>query len=150
MDGVACVERLRRVAPNANIVMLTIHEDSDTIFRALCAGAAGYLPKTSSADEICDAIVTVKDGGAAMNAQIARRVLSLFSQFAAPAWDYDLSSRERETLEHLVAGKTKSQIADALNLSVHTVDSHIRNVYAKLEVHSRSDAVAKALRERLV
>ena len=150
MDGVACVERLRRIAPRSEIVILTIHEDSDTIFRALCAGAAGYLPKTSSAVQICEAILTVVKGGAAMNAQIARRVLSLFTQFTAPAWDYELTSRERETLEHLVGGKQKAQIAHSLSLSVHTVDSHIRNVYAKLEVHSRSDAVAKALKERLV
>ncbi len=150
LDGVSCVERLRRITPRSEIVMLTIHEDNDTIFRALCAGAAGYLPKTSSAEEICQAVATVHRGGAAMNSQIARRVLTLFTQFSTPAWDYGLTIRERETLEHLVNGKSKPQIAETLCLSVHTIDSHVRSVYAKLEVHSRSDAVVKALRERLV
>ena len=150
IDGVECVSRIRRCVPNSEVVMLTIHEDPDTIFRAICAGAAGYLPKTSTASEIEDAIRTVSGGGAAMNAQIARRVLTLFSQFAAPAWDYKLSTRETETLQPLVEGRSKADIADKLHLSVHTVDSHVRNVYSKLEVHSRSAAVAKALRERLV
>lgn len=130
--------------------MLTVHQDTDTIFQAVCAGASGYLLKTATPEAIVAAIDEVRAGGAAMDAQIARRVLRLFAALAAPAADYGLSDRETEILNLLVDGLTKHQIAERICLSPHTVDGHIRNIYGKLHVHNRSEVVAKALRERLV
>ena len=150
MSGVEGAEHFRREAPAVPVVMLTVHQDTDTIFRALCAGASGYLLKTATPTAIVDAVGEVRAGGAAMDARIARRVLELFAARLAPRTDYGLSDREREILHLLVDGRTKRQIAEALHLSPHTIDGHIRNIYGKLHVHSRSAVVAKALRERLV
>ena len=150
MTGIDGVRRLKTVSPATHVIMLTIHEDNDTIFNALCAGASGYLLKMSPAEKIFEAITATHQGGSVMNAQIARRVLNMFTQFAAPKWNYDLTEREKEVLQMLVDGKTKAQIGEALFLSYHTIDTHMRNIYTKLHVHSRSDAVVKALRERLV
>ncbi|MEM6327443.1 MAG: response regulator transcription factor [Bacteroidota bacterium] len=150
MSGVEGAQRFQERAPAVPVVMLTVHQDTDTIFRALCAGASGYLLKTATPDAILDAIGEVRAGGAAMDAQIARRVLDLFATRLAPRTDYGLSDREREILHLLVDGLTKRQIAERLHLSPHTIDGHIRNIYGKLHVHSRSEVVAKALRERLV
>ncbi len=150
MSGIELVERLRPVALGTAIVMLTIHEDNDRIFDALCAGASGYLSKTATVDEIIDAIRDVMRGGAAMSPQIARRVLNMFAQFNAPRFDYGLTDREIDVLNELVAGKTKKKIAKDLFLSVYTVDTHLRSVYAKLHVNTQTAAVAKAINEKLV
>lgn len=150
MSGVEGVRRIKQISPSTQVVMLTIHEDNDTIFQALCAGATGYLLKMSPTQKIFEALEEVSRGGAPMNGQIARRVLNMFTQLTTPRWDYQLTDREKEILELLVGGRTKNQIADALFLSYHTVDTHLRNIYAKLHVNSRSDAVVKALRERLI
>lgn len=150
MSGIECVKRFKVISPATHVVMLTIHEDNDRIFNALCAGASGYLLKMSTGAKICEAIEEVHAGGAAMTPQVARRVLNIFSQLNAPRWDYQLTDREKEILELLVDGATKEQAAEALFLSFHTIDTHIRNIYAKLHVNSRTDAVTKALRERLV
>lgn len=150
MGGVEGAEQFAVRAPAVPVVMLTVHQDTDTIFRALCAGASGYLLKTATPEAIVGAIAEVRAGGAAMDAQIARRVLDLFTAMAAPAPDYGLSDRETEILHLLVDGLTKRASAERLFLSPHTVDGHIRNIYGKLHVHSRSEVVAKALRERLV
>ena len=150
MSGIEGVQRIHAISPATHIVMLTIHEDNDTIFRAICAGASGYLLKMSSTGKIFEAIQEARTGGVVMNAQIARRVLNMFTQFATPKQDYDLTEREEEVLQHLVDGKKKTQIADALFLSFHTIDTHMRNIYSKLHVHCRSDAVKKAIQERLV
>lgn len=150
MGGVEGVERFQARAPAIPVVMLTVHQDTDTIFRAICAGASGYLLKTATPEAIVAALDEVRAGGAPMDAQIARRVLDLFARLATPRADYGLSDRETEILRHLVDGHTKREIAEALFLSPHTIDGHVRNVYAKLHVHSRGEVVAKALRERLV
>lgn len=150
MSGIEGIRGVRARSPASHVVMLTVHEDSDRIFEALCAGASGYLLKPSSADGIVEAVRAARDGGAPITPRIARRVLDLFAQLAVPKADYGLTEREREVLEALVAGKTKREIAGQLFVSYHTVDMHVRNVYAKLHVHSRGRAVAKALRERLV
>jgi DNA-binding CsgD family transcriptional regulator len=92
----------------------------------------------------------VREGGAAINPQIASQVLGMFADLAVPQGDYDLTAREREVLEQLVDGKTTKRIASDFDISYHTVDMHIRNIYTKLHVHSRSGAVAKALKERLI
>jgi DNA-binding NarL/FixJ family response regulator len=150
MDGIEGVGRIRGLAPALPVVMLTVHQDNDRIFQAICAGASGYLLKSAPRENLLDALRRVLGGGAALNAQIARRVLDMFAQLAPPRNDYGLSDREREILQGLVDGLTKAEIAEHLFLSPHTVDNHVRNIYAKLHVHNRSVAVAKALRERIL
>lgn len=150
MSGIEAIERFKGLSPTSHIVMLTVHEDNDKIFEAICAGASGYLLKPSSAEQIVEAVRTARHGGAAINPQIASKVLNMFADIAASQGDYDLTDREREVLEQLVEGKTTQRIADDFALSYHTVDMHIRNIYTKLHVHSRSGAVAKALKERLI
>lgn len=149
MDGIEGVREVRRRAPSTRVVMFTVHEDDDRVFEAICAGASGYLLKPSSSDELRVAVEEMRRGGAAINARIARRVLDLFQNLAAPRHDYGLTEREREVLGLLVDGLSKKQIAARLILSEHTIHSHVRNIYEKLEVHSRGGAVAKAVRERL-
>lgn len=150
MSGIELVERVRAFAPHTQMVMLTIHEDNDRIFEAICSGASGYLLKTATPEEILSSIREVLGGGAPMTPQIARRVLGLFSQVKSPRWNYDLTDRERDVLEELVKGNTKKEIAKVLFLSPHTVDTHLRNIYQKLHVNSRTEAVVKAIRENLI
>ncbi len=150
MSGIEGMQKVHAMSPKTAIVMLTVHEDNDRIFDAICAGAGGYLLKPSNAETIRSAVFAAQRGGAAINPQIAQRVLSMFSRLAVPRGEYGLTEREREVLQIMVDGLTKQQIADRLILSYHTVDMHIRNIYTKLQVHSRSGAIAKALKERLV
>jgi DNA-binding NarL/FixJ family response regulator len=150
MDGIEGAARIQALAPNTRIVMLTVHEDRDRVFRALCAGATGYILKVGTADAVVGAVEELRRGGIPMSAQIARRVLEIFHRWSAPAREYGLSDREREVLQFLVDGLGQKEIAARLDLSQHTVNSHIRNIYGKLHVHTRTTAVAKALRERLV
>jgi DNA-binding NarL/FixJ family response regulator len=150
MSGLEGIARIKAVSPASQIIVLTIHEDDDRVFDALCAGAVGYLLKPASGGSIIDAVTTARSGGAPMNAFVARRVLAMFTDRARPRGDYGLTDREREILQLLVDAHSQKQIATALFLSPHTVDTHIRNLYAKLHVHSRSGAVAKALQERLI
>lgn len=150
MSGIEGIRRITTISPASHLVMLTVHEDNDKIFRALCAGASGYLLKPSSGPEIKEAIRAARTGGAPINPQIADKVLAMFTELAVPKGDYGLSDREREVLEALVEGGTKRRIAGDLHISFHTVDMHVRNIYEKLQVHSRSGAVAKALKERLI
>lgn len=150
MSGIECTRRIRQHYPSIPVVMLTVHQTNDRIFEAICAGAAGYLLKSATREEILRGIENVLDGGGAMDRQIARRVLEMFSRMATPHADYGLTEREREILQHLVDGLTKQQIAERLALSPHTVDGHVRNIYTKLHVNTRGGAVAKAVRERLL
>lgn len=150
IDGISAIPQLREAAPGAAIIILTVFEDEEKIVRAICAGAAGYLLKTTTPEELARAIREVLDGGAPMNGRIARRVLEMFSRLAPRQNDYGLTEREREILQLLVDGFIKKEIAGRLGLSVHTVDTHLRNIYGKLEVNTRTGAVAKALKERLV
>lgn len=150
MSGIEGIEQFKALSPTSHVVMLTVHEDNDKIFEAICAGASGYLLKPSSAEEIADAVRAARYGGAPINPQIAEKVLTMFADLAVQKGNYDLTDREREVLEELVDGKTTQRIADDFDLSYYTVDMHVRNIYTKLHVHSRSGAVAKALKERLV
>jgi DNA-binding NarL/FixJ family response regulator len=150
ISGVECVKAIRRRNPAIPVVMLTVHQSNDRIFEAICAGASGYLLKSCSRDDLMNSIENVLDGGAAMDAQTARRVLQMFTRMATPQADYGLSGRELEILQHLVDGETKNAIAQTLGLSPHTIDGHVRNIYTKLHVNNRSGAVAKALRENLL
>ena len=150
MDGIEGVKRIKSISPATDILMLTVFEEEEKIFKAICAGANGYLVKSSPGDEIVHAIQEVLDGGAPMNAQIARKVLDMFSGLAAPKNEYGLTEREKDILRLMTDGLTKKLIADKLFVSYHTIDTHFKNIYVKLQVHTRSGAVAKVLKEHLI
>jgi DNA-binding NarL/FixJ family response regulator len=150
MGGIAGIRQIKSRSPTTHIVVLTVHEDDDNVFEALCSGACGYLLKPASTDRIIEAIHLALSGGAPMSAFIARKVLRLFRHHVRPRADYGLTDREREILHLLVEDHTQKEIAAKLFVSPHTVDTHLRNIYAKLQVHSRSGAIVKALRERLL
>jgi DNA-binding NarL/FixJ family response regulator len=154
IDGIEGTRRIRSLSPATAVVILTVHDDDERVFAAICAGASGYLLKPTAPERIAELVRLVERGGAPINPFIARRMLEVFQRRlpAAPAPEegYGLSPREREVLELLVDGLTMRQIAEREQLSYHTVDKHLRNVYAKLHVRSRSKAVAKAVREKLV
>lgn len=149
MNGIEAVTKIKAVSPSTRIIMLTAFDSHDKIFRAICAGATGYLLKTSSAERIIESIHEVHAGGAPMTPQVARSVLDMFARLAMPHHDYGLTAREQRILELMIQGLIKKEIAAQLSLSYHTVDTHLRNIYAKLQVHTRTGAVAKALKERL-
>ncbi|HWD21215.1 MAG TPA: response regulator transcription factor [Verrucomicrobiae bacterium] len=148
MDGIECVRRLKPQLPGTQIVMLTVFEDTDKIFRALAAGASGYLLKRLAPAKLLEAIREVHQGGSPMSAPIARKVVQ--SLQAAPLREEnpaELSPREREVLNGLAEGQAYKQIADGLGVSIHTVRNYIRRVYEKLHVRSSAEAVAKFLRQ---
>lgn len=149
MNGVDAVRRIKAISPATRIIMLTVFDDHDKIFRAICAGASGYLLKTSAIEKILESIKDVYAGGAPMTPKVAHSVLDMFSRMGVPHQDYGLTSREQRILELMTEGLLKKEIAEKLDLSYHTVDTHLRNIYTKLHVHTRSGAVAKALKERL-
>lgn len=150
LNGIQLIPELRRLSPSSKIIIITIHDDDENVFNAICAGASGYLLKDLSADKIVTSINEVMNGGAPMNSHIAKKVLGMFRNQNLKFDGYSLSEREKEILSLLVEGLSKKQIAEKIFLSHHTVDSHIRNIYAKLEVHSRSSAISKAIREKLL
>jgi DNA-binding NarL/FixJ family response regulator len=149
-NGIDAIQKIKSISPSTRIVMLTVFADHEKIFRAICAGASGYLLKTSSMEQIIESIHEAVAGGAPMTPRIARSVLQMLSKTAKPQSDYDLTAREQKILELMTQGLIKKEMADRLSLSYHTVDTHLRNIYAKLHVHSRTGAVAKALKEQLL
>ncbi|MCK9407843.1 MAG: response regulator transcription factor [Bacteriovoracaceae bacterium] len=150
MSGLDGIEKFKALIPSIHIIILTVYDDNDKVFKALCAGVSGYLLKDSSPEKIIDSIKEVLAGGAPMNMPIARKVLAMFSQFKVKKSDYGLTEREKEILQRMVSGLTKQQIADILFLSFHTVSSHLKNIYTKLHVNTRSGAVSKAYKENLL
>ena len=151
MSGIEGIPQLKAIAPATHIIMLTVFDDQEKVFNAICAGASGYLLKTADEEAIAHAVQDVLHGGAPITPRIARLVLNMFTSRAAPPrHEYGLSAREREVLELMVQGLIKKEIADRLGLSYHTVDNHLRSIYAKLQVHTRGGAVAKAVSERLL
>lgn len=147
MDGIECVEKLKVRMPEVQIVMLTVYEDTDKIFRALSAGANGYLLKRVAPAKLLEAICDVHAGGSAMSSSIARKVVASFQRpppTAAP--EAHLSPREQAVLECLTRGLTYKAIADQLGISIETIRTHLKRVYQKLHVRSRTEAVAKYLR----
>jgi len=148
MDGIECVRRLTVLMPDAQVLMLTVFEDTEQIFRALAAGASGYLLKRLSPKKLVEAIEEVQAGGSPMSASIARKVVHSFKSSPARGdGSADLSDRERAVLDGLSAGLAYKQIADQLKISIHTVRNYIRRIYEKLHVCSRTEAVAKFLRK---
>lgn len=147
MNGVECVRRLKQVIPGLQIVMLTVYEDTENIFNALAAGAAGYLLKRTKSAELLEAIREVHRGGSPMTTHIARKVTQSF-QRAGPSSQSteNLSEREQEVLDCLSQGLIYKEIAEKLGISYETVHTYIRRIYEKLQVRTRTEAVAKFLR----
>ena len=147
MNGVECVRRLKQVAPGIQVMMLTVYEDTENIFNALAAGATGYLLKRTSRAELLDAIRDVKQGGSPMTTHIARKVVQSFQQTGPSSQPTEnLSPREQEVLNCLSQGFLYKEIADQLGISYETVHTYIRRIYEKLQVRTRTEAVAKYLR----
>ncbi len=149
-SGLEAMEDIIRLAPECRIVILTVFEDEKKISAAISAGASGYLLKTAVPTEIVDAIHEAEGGGSPMSPAVASSVVKLLAKLTRPMKTVPLSPREQEILALIVDGQTTKEIADHLDVSVHTVDSHTRHLFKKLEVRSRAAAVARALRERLV
>ncbi|MCL4787077.1 MAG: response regulator transcription factor [Verrucomicrobia bacterium] len=148
MNGIECVRKIKPLLPEAQIMMLTVYEDSDKIFDSLLAGASGYLLKRTPQAEIMAAIADVHRGNSPMSGHIARKVVQYFNQRGHDDKDLEkLSRREREVLERLAQGIPYKEIADVLSLSIDTVRMHIKGIYGKLHVHSRGEAVAKYLKK---
>jgi DNA-binding NarL/FixJ family response regulator len=151
MSGVEGVLRLRDRFPTLQILMLTVYEDNEHVFQAVCNGACGYLLKDTPPGRLVDAIRELAEGGAPMSPEIARKVVTLFQQTARRGdVTHNLSPRELEVLTLLVDGHSYKTAAAALSLSEDTVRFHIRNIYEKLHVHSKSEAVVKAFRSGLL
>ena len=150
VSGIEGIRRAKEISPSVKIVMLTVFEDTDNIMQAIAAGASGYLHKSAPIHTAIDSLKSILAGGAPMTPQIARKMLEVFAERTAPTADYSLTPRESEILKLLVDGLTKKEIAEKLFLSFHTIDNHLRNIYTKLRVQSRSSAVTKALKERLL
>ena len=144
MSGIECVRRLKPQMKDTQFMMLTVYEDPDHIFKALSSGASGYLLKRTPRAEVLAAVKDVHAGGSPKSSNIARKIVQSFQRFnTAPTETEDLSPREREVLELLARGYLYKEIAEALHISVPTVNTHIRRIYEKLHVRSRSQAVAK-------
>jgi DNA-binding NarL/FixJ family response regulator len=147
MNGVECARKLKQLAPQIQIVMLTVYEDTENIFNALAAGASGYLLKRTTTPELLESIREVHRGGSPMTAHIARKVVLSFQKPAAsPDGTEDLSPREKEVLDCLSQGFLYKEIAEKLGISYETVHTYIRRIYEKLQVRTRTEAVAKFLR----
>jgi DNA-binding NarL/FixJ family response regulator len=148
MNGIECARKLKALVPSAQILMLTVYEDSERIFKSLLAGASGYLLKRTPQAEIIEAIADVHRGNSPMTGHIARKVVQFFNQRGSMEKEIEtLSVREREVLDRLAEGISYKEIADVMTLSIDTVRMHIKGIYGKLHVHSRGEAVAKYLRK---
>ena len=144
MNGIECLRELKPRCPDTDFLILTVYEESESIFDALLAGADGYLLKRSSTEEVLDAVRQVKQGGSPMTSQIARRVVQHFNRMgSATPHMAELSEREHRVLELLSRGDAYKQIADEMDVGINTIRMYIKAIYGKLRVHSRGEAVAK-------
>lgn len=151
ISGIDGIERLRGMFPQTPVVALTIFDNDEQIFDALCRGASGYLLKTTPPARLLEALQEAVDGGSPMSPAIASRVVRLFRTFRPPEHaEYRLTPQETQLLKLLVDGHHKKTAAREMGISFHTVSFHLKNIYDKLQVHSKTEAVAKALREKLV
>jgi DNA-binding NarL/FixJ family response regulator len=141
MNGVECTAHLKKKMPALQIIMLTVYEDTETIFKALRAGASGYLLKRSSPADIIHAIRDIRQGGAPMTSAIARKVVEAFQEPAPQGEESDLTMREREILDHLAKGFSNKEIGARLDISPFTVKAHLARIFEKLHVRSRTEAV---------
>src|SRR5687767_11022054 len=151
MSGLEGIRILRERYPKMLLLMLTVYDDNERIFEALCAGACGYLLKKTPPARLIESLREAVDGGAPMSPDVARRVITIFRDVRPPEKaDYDLTPHEIRLLKLMVDGHSYKSAATLLHVTPHTVSFHLRRIYEKLEVHSKSEAVAKALRSRLV
>ena len=151
MNGIDGIRLLKDRFPNLLILMLTVYDDDERIFDAMCAGASGYLLKKTPPAKLLDSLKEAVAGGAPMSPEVARRVIALFREIRPPdRADYQLTPHETRLLKLFVEGHIYKTAAVELGVSVNTVNFHVRNIYEKLQVHTRSEAVAKALVNRLV
>lgn len=150
ISGIEGIEHIKSISADIDIIMLTVHDEHDKVFNAISAGASGYLLKTATNTEIVDSLHQVMDGGAPINARIARSVLEMFRTIKPKKKEYGLSNREEQILDLMVKGLAKPRIAEKIFLSPHTIDFHVRSIYKKLQVNSQRSAIAKAVQEKLV
>ena len=151
MSGIEGVGRLRARFPEVQVLMLTVYGDNDRVFEAICAGASGYLLKDTPPARLIEAIRELAAGGAPMSPEVARKVVTMFQRVAPPrSPEYHLSPRETQTLRLLADGHSYKTAAAALDVSPDTIRFHIRNIYEKLHVHSKSEAVLKAFRSGIL
>lgn len=144
MSGVECVAHLKQLLPSVQVIMLTVYEDPDRIFQALRSGATGYLLKRATSDQVLNAIRDVQQGGVPMSSEIARKVIAHFQEPAATAAKVEnLSTREREVLDLVVHGFSNKEIADRLSITLESTRWHLKNIYQKLHVHSRTEVLVK-------
>jgi len=146
ISGIEGIKRIKSIQPNIDIITVTVHEEDDKVFDALCAGATGYLTKNVSQHRMIEAINEVLNGGAPMSTNIARKVIRSFQK----SNDSPLTSRETEVLQHLTKGKSYTMIANELFINKETVRTHIKNIYQKLNVNSKAGAIEKATKDRLI
>jgi len=145
ISGIECIKRLRATKPDLPLMVLTIYENDDVIFDSLKAGASGYILKKTPSEKLLEAIQDLYNGGSPMSSQIARRVVGTFQQMGKSARETEnLSKREQEILSYLAKGYRYKEIADTMFISIETVRTHLRNIYEKLHVRSRAEAVIKA------
>lgn len=153
MNGIEGVKKAIAIKPGLDILMLTIYEESEVVFDALCAGACGYLVKKTPPSRLLEAIKEVNEGGSPMSSRIARQVIGAFKEsksISDESDEFTLTNREKEVLTPLANGNNYQEIAEQLLISVDTVRHHIKNIYKKLHVHTQSEAVAKAIRKRII
>ncbi|HLK20578.1 MAG TPA: response regulator transcription factor [Bryobacteraceae bacterium] len=151
MSGIVGIRKLKEKYPDIAVLILTVYDDDKRIFEALCEGACGYLLKKTPPAKLLESIQEAMNGGAPMSPEIARRVVALFREFQPPREsDYQLTPHEMRLLKLLVDGHNYKSAAAELNVSVNTIRFHMRSVYDKLQVHSKSEAVSKALRNRII
>lgn len=151
MSGVDGIELFRKMFPTVPIIALTIYDNDEQIFSALCNGANGYLLKNTPPARLLEALQEAARGGAPMSPVVAARVVKLFREFRPPEHaDYHLTPQETEVLKLLIEGHHKKTAAREMGISVNTVSFHLKNIYEKLQVHSKTEAVAKAIREKVV
>lgn len=146
MSGIEGIQRIKKIHPEIHIIVITVHEDSEMVFEALCAGASGYITKNANHSRLLDAIDEVQSGGAPMSSKIAKMVVSSFQK----NHNSPLTTRETEVLELLSKGKSYSVIADELFIHKETVKSHIKNIYFKLHVNCKADALEIARKNKLI
>lgn len=151
MSGIEGIRILKERYPGLTVLMLSVYDDDERIFDALCAGAVGYLLKRTSPARLIESLKEAVQGGAPMSPEVARRVVALFRDIRPPERaDYQLTPHETRLLKLLVEGHNYKTAAVELGVSFHTIHFHVRNIYEKLQVHSKSEAVSKALRDRIV
>lgn len=151
MNGIEGIRQIKEKFPEMTILMLSVYQDDDRIFHALCAGAVGYLLKKTPPIKILEALREAVSGGAPMSPEVARKVITIFKDFRPPEEvEYNLTPHEVRILKLLVEGHSYKTAAARLNVTPSTVSFHLKNIYEKLQVHSKSEAVAKALQYRLI